>query len=52
MRKVHVGLDVKLDPLQLSNLQEELDKVLLARSEPYVVKLYTVLLKDSSRNCP
>ncbi|GAX73821.1 hypothetical protein CEUSTIGMA_g1272.t1 [Chlamydomonas eustigma] len=39
MRRMQVGLDAWVDPLELSAMQEELDKDVIARTEPHMVKL-------------
>jgi hypothetical protein len=39
MRKLRVGLEVGIDPHDLSSLLEDLDKDVLGRVEPHVVKL-------------
>jgi len=40
MRRLYIGLEVGVDPAEFCNLLEELDKGVLSKIEPHVVKLY------------
>ena len=40
MKRIRIGLDVGVDPIEFMNMQEDFDKQLLAKLEPNMVKLY------------
>lgn len=40
MKRIHIGLDVGVDPIEFMNMQEDFDKQLLAKLEPNMVKVY------------